>query len=50
MALRCLHVFSTFAAGGPQVRTARLVAGLGAEFEHAFLALDGRTEARELLP
>ena len=50
MALRCLHVFSTFAAGGPQVRTARLVAGLGADFEHAFLALDGRTEARELLP
>jgi glycosyltransferase involved in cell wall biosynthesis len=47
---RLLHVFSTFAAAGPQVRTCTLIAGLGAEFEHAITALDGRLDAAQLLP
>jgi len=45
-----LHVFSTFAPGGPQVRTTRLIRALGPEWRHSILAMDGRTEARELLP
>jgi len=44
-----LHVFSTFVPGGPQVRTVQLIAGLGAGWRHSVLAMDGRTEARELL-
>ena len=45
-----LHVFATFAAGGPQVRTAQLVGALGSGWRHSIVGLDGRTEARELLP
>lgn len=48
--LRVLHVFPTFAAAGSQRRTVDLVAGLGPEFQHAVLALDGVTGAAELLP
>ena len=44
-----LHVFATFAPGGPQVRTARLLAALGGEYRHTVVAMDGRTDARELL-
>jgi glycosyltransferase involved in cell wall biosynthesis len=44
-----LHVFSTFCAAGPQVRTAGLVNHFGQEFRHTFVACDGRTEATELL-
>ncbi|HVS10543.1 MAG TPA: glycosyltransferase [Planctomycetota bacterium] len=47
---RLLHVFSTFAPGGPQVRTCALIAGLGPEFDHAITALDGRVDAAQLLP
>ncbi len=43
------HVFATFAPGGPQVRTARIVNALAGEFRHSILAMDGHTEARELL-
>ncbi len=43
-----LHVFATFAPAGPQVRTADLVKGLGDEFEHAVVAMDGRAGAVEL--
>jgi len=50
MAAHVLHVFSTFAAGGPQVRTARLLAGLGPAWRHGVLALDGVTDARTILP
>jgi glycosyltransferase involved in cell wall biosynthesis len=46
---RLLHVFSTFAPGGPQVRTARLLPALPRAWRHAVLALDGNTEARALL-
>ena len=49
MTPRLLHVFATFVPGGPQVRTARLLNALGAEFSHSILALDGRQEARALL-
>lgn len=47
---RVLHVFATFTAAGPQVRTAELIRGLGDEFEHAVVAMDGRVEALELCP
>jgi glycosyltransferase involved in cell wall biosynthesis len=38
---RILHVFATFAAGGPQIRFARLVERLGPRFEHTVVAVDG---------
>jgi glycosyltransferase involved in cell wall biosynthesis len=47
--VQVLHVFSTFAAAGPQVRTVRLLPRLEPSWRHAIVALDGRTEARELL-
>lgn len=46
---RLLHVFSTLAVGGPQVRTADLVSGFGDAFEHVFVAADGRMEALDRL-
>ncbi len=49
MSARLLHVFSTFAPGGPQVRTARLLPALPRDWKHAILALDGCTDARTLL-
>jgi len=45
-----LHVFATFTPAGPQVRTAELMRGLGEEFQHTVLAMDGRTGALELCP
>ncbi|HUR29487.1 MAG TPA: glycosyltransferase [Planctomycetota bacterium] len=44
-----LHVFPSFVPAGSQVRTAQLIRAFGEEFRHSILALDGRTEARELL-
>jgi len=44
-----LHVFSTFVAAGPQVRTVELVRALGPAYRHSFVALDGRTQAFDLL-
>jgi hypothetical protein len=41
-----LHVFATFATGGPQVRFATVANRLGGRFRHAVLAMDGRQEAR----
>ncbi|MEE9355082.1 MAG: glycosyltransferase [Methylococcaceae bacterium] len=35
-----LHVFSTFAPGGPQVRTVRLMEGLGKKYRHTVVAMD----------
>jgi len=49
MNVRILHVFATFAPGGPQVRTARLLPELERSWKHAILALDGCTDARALL-
>jgi glycosyltransferase involved in cell wall biosynthesis len=45
---RLLHCFPTFAAGGAQVRLIRLLAASAGRYEHAVLALDGNTSAREL--
>lgn len=44
-----LHVFSTFAPAGPELRTVRLIEALGASFWHSILAIDGRTDARRAL-
>jgi glycosyltransferase involved in cell wall biosynthesis len=44
-----LHVFATFAAGGPQVRAAQLWSRMGSAFRHVVLAMDGRTDARALV-
>ncbi|MAE75398.1 MAG: hypothetical protein CMJ85_00835 [Planctomycetes bacterium] len=48
--LHCCHVFATFDAGGPQVRTAQLIAELGDGFEHSVFAMDGRTGYASRLP
>ncbi|MBL8857798.1 MAG: glycosyltransferase family 4 protein [Planctomycetes bacterium] len=40
-----LHVFSTFVPAGPETRTVRIIEGLGHEFRHSILAMDGRTDA-----
>jgi glycosyltransferase involved in cell wall biosynthesis len=45
---RILHVFATFAAGGPQIRFARLAERLGDRFEHTVVAVDGVTDALAL--
>jgi glycosyltransferase involved in cell wall biosynthesis len=44
-----LHVFASFATGGPQARFAAVANRLGGRFRHAVVAMDGRQEARELL-
>jgi glycosyltransferase involved in cell wall biosynthesis len=36
-----LHVFSTFAVGGPQLRFAALAAAFGARYRHIVIAMDG---------
>lgn len=45
-----VHVFSTFDAGGPQVRTAELIRRLPEGYEHSILAMDGRYGCRERVP
>lgn len=47
---RLLHVFSTFAVGGPQVRFCTLADRLGPGWHHDILAMDGDTACRERLP
>ncbi len=47
---KLLHIFSTFAPGGPQVRTVGLMAAFGDEFSHVVVPMDGKTAARDLLP
>jgi hypothetical protein len=44
-----LHVYATFAVGGPQVRFAALANRFGREFRHAIVAMDGNTACRERL-
>src|ERR1700741_3644353 len=46
---RILHVFSTFAIGGPQRRFAQLANHFGAAFRHIVLPMDGRADARHLI-
>ncbi len=36
-----LHVFPSFGVGGAQIRTTQIVNGLGPEFHHSIIALDG---------
>jgi glycosyltransferase involved in cell wall biosynthesis len=48
--LHILHVFSTFKIGGPQVRFAALVEGLGDAISHSVIAMDGNYTAAGLLP
>jgi glycosyltransferase involved in cell wall biosynthesis len=50
MTRRLLHVFSTFAVGGPQVRFCTLVGRLGAGWHHDIVAMDGDLACRERLP
>jgi glycosyltransferase involved in cell wall biosynthesis len=45
-----LHVFATFGRGGPQVRATQVMTALGSSVRHLVLAMDGRTEASELVP
>ncbi len=44
-----LHVFSTFEAGGPQVRVCRMINHWGDHVEHIITAHDGKFGARDLL-
>ncbi len=44
-----LHVFSTFVPAGPESRAVRLIEGVGHEFRHTIVAMDGRTDAAQLL-
>jgi L-malate glycosyltransferase len=44
-----LHVFPTFAVGGPQVRACALIGRFDGRYRHTVVALDGRTGARALL-
>jgi glycosyltransferase involved in cell wall biosynthesis len=47
---RCVHVFATFGAGGPQIRATQLLAHLGRDWQHVVIAMDSRTEAKAQLP
>ena len=47
---KLLHIFSTFAPGGPQVRTVGLMAAFGDEFQNVVVPMDGNVAARDLLP
>jgi glycosyltransferase involved in cell wall biosynthesis len=40
-----LHVFSTFAPGGPEVRAVEIINKLGQKFQHGIIAIDGRYSA-----
>lgn len=45
-----LHVFSSFAIGGAQIRFLQLVRGLGPGYRHLVIAMDGNTSAASRLP
>lgn len=46
---RCVHVFATFGAGGPQIRAVQLMARMGRGWQHVVMAMDGRTDAKAQL-
>jgi glycosyltransferase involved in cell wall biosynthesis len=48
--LTLLHVFSTFAVGGPQTRFVAIAGALGGKYRHLIASMSGRTEAASLLP
>jgi glycosyltransferase involved in cell wall biosynthesis len=47
--VRLLHVFSTFAVGGPQTRFATIAQRLGPKYRHLIITMSGRSEAAGLL-
>lgn len=47
---RCVHVFATFGAGGPQMRALQLMARLGSGWTHVVMPMDARSEAMAQLP
>ena len=40
-----LHIFSTFAAAGPELRAVELMAGLGDGYRHTIVAMDDCLDA-----
>jgi glycosyltransferase involved in cell wall biosynthesis len=46
---RCVHVFATFGAGGPQIRAVQLLAHMGPGWQHVIQAMDGCTDAKAQL-
>lgn len=44
-----LHVFSTFAVGGPEIRFTRLANALGSAFRHVLIAMDGIFDSRQMI-
>lgn len=47
--LTLLHVFSTFAVGGPQRRFVAIADALGGKYHHLIASMSGRTDAAALL-
>lgn len=47
---RILHIFSTFAPAGPELRAVSLIHALGDSYQHAIIAIDGCTDAANMLP
>ena len=47
---RILHIFSTFAPAGPELRAVSLIRALGDSYQHSILAIDGCTDAAKMLP
>ncbi len=45
-----LHVFATFAIGGPQVRAAKLMGMTAGSVRHKIIAMDGRTDCLDKVP
>ena len=45
-----LHVFSSFAPGGPELRAVSLIGAFGSSFRHSIVSMDGRASAAERLP
>ena len=44
-----LHAFSTFAVGGPEVRSCDLINHFGERYRHTIVAMDGRYDCRAKL-
>ena len=47
--LHLLHVFSTLAVGGPQIRFAALANSLGRKYRHSIVAMDGNYDAAKIV-
>ncbi|MBK1665182.1 glycosyl transferase family 1 [Rhodospirillum rubrum] len=47
---KILHVFPSFEVGGAQIRFSRIIAGLGQDFEHGVIALNGNSDTLSRLP